>query len=381
MEKLQYNDKSQMRIGIVTLPIRTNYGGILQAYALQTVLERMGHKVVVFAKPHTFRLSFLRKCKAYPKRFFNKYFLRKNTIILWEQYMNNRTAVSMKFTGPFIDRNVHLKMVNDFQDLKESDYDAIIVGSDQIWRPLYYPHIEDAYLKFAEGWNIKRFSYAPSFGVDEWEYSKDQTEECKRLLKLFDAVSTREESGTMLCRNYLGREAEWVLDPTMLLEVQDYIRLFEMSNIPPSKGELFCYILDPSEEKEVVINDISKINNITPFAVNSQVDDLNADFANCVQPPVESWLRGFFDAKFVVTDSFHACVFSILFKKQFVVVGNQERGLSRIKSLLKIFGLEDRLVNQNFVASKLNMIDYDTVDKKLHEWRERSMSFLNEIKK
>lgn len=95
-----------------------------------------------------------------------------------------------------------------------------------------------------------------------------------------------------------------------------------------------------------------------------------------IKPSVEKWLRGFYDAKFVITDSFHACVFSIIFHKQFVVVGNKERGMSRFESLLDMFGLKDRLVNIGDDISSLNEIDFSAVDKIYDILKEESMSFL-----
>lgn len=365
-----------MKIAILTLPLRTNYGGILQAYALQTVLERQGHDVVVLSLPQTYQLSFLKKSLVYPKRLIRKYLLGKKCVVTWEQCMNRRTTVSMQFTKQFIDKYVHQKMVGSFYELKEDDYDAIVVGSDQIWRPLYYPHIDNAFLDFAKGWKIKRVAYAPSFGVDTWEYTDEQTCRCKHLLSFFDAVSTREESGVILCREHLDHDAEWVLDPTMLLDATDYVRLFQFAETPTSNGNLLCYILDRTSMAEAVIDKISKSRGLVAFRVNSQVENNDADLKDSIQPPVENWIRGFYDAQFVITDSFHACVFSILFRKQFVVVGNVGRGLSRIESLLKIFGLENRLVHEIADVNALKVIDYDAVYDKLEVRRKQSIAFL-----
>ena len=90
--------------------------------------------------------------------------------------------------------------MNDFNALNPNDFDAFIVGSDQVWRRLYMPDIYREYLSFAEGWNVRRISYAASFGTEEWEYSPLETTECRRLLQKFDAVSVREASGVSLCK-------------------------------------------------------------------------------------------------------------------------------------------------------------------------------------
>ena len=234
-----------MKIGILTLPLHTNYGGILQAYALQTVLERMGHEVCLIEKKRKpFRLPLWKAPLVYGKRVL-KNLAGHPYPIFYEQKVNREEPITRQNTDLFIKRYIKRRIVNDFSELKESDFDAIVVGSDQIWRPKYFNgNIEDAYLKFAEGWNIKRIAYAASFGTDEWEYTAAQTKECARLLKQFDAVSVREASGVDLCRKHFGVEARHVLDPTMLLTAEDYIRLFETAGTPKSPGTLLCYILD-----------------------------------------------------------------------------------------------------------------------------------------
>lgn len=366
-----------MRIGILTLPLHTNYGGILQAYALQTVLERMGHDVVVIDEQYTFKISFLKKCFAYPKRAICKYILRdKRAVIRWEKIASYQNNIVRQYTQAFINKYIHCCKVNDISLLKKEDFDGIVVGSDQIWRPLYYPAIEHAYLDFASSWNIKRIAYAPSFGVGTWEYNDKQTSNCKELLLKFDAVSVREKSGQELCRKHFCHDAEWVLDPTMLLNTEDYIKLFKDNNTPQSDGTLLDYILDRDDNKVAIINEIATQTGTKSFRLNSRVEDYSAPLEERVQPAVEKWLRGFYDAKYIVTDSFHACVFSILFRKQFFVVANRERGMSRLDSLLGYFGLTDRIVNNASQALMLSDIDYNVVYDKLYHARDISMNFL-----
>lgn len=366
-----------MRIGILTLPLHTNYGGILQAYALQSVLERMGHEVVVFDRPYKYKISFLKKIIAYPKRFICKYVFRKKSVIVKiEQHATHVNCVKRKNTQPFIDKYINRLEITDFDTLNSEDFDAIVVGSDQIWRPKYNPKIENAFLDFAKEWKIKRIAYAPSFGVDFWEYNDEQTEICKELLKMFDAVSVREQSAVEQCQKYLNHNAEWVLDPTMLLNSEDYIKLFKEENTSHSDGNLLDYILDRDDKKVALICEIATQTGTKSFRLNSRVEDYSAPLEERVQPAVEKWLRGFYDAKYVVTDSFHACVFSILFRKQFYVVANKERGMSRIDSLLGYFGLTERIIDKASDCIELSNIDYDAVYDRLNVMREKSMKFL-----
>lgn len=368
-----------MKIGILTLQLHTNYGGILQAYALQTVLERMGHEVVVLNKRHHLMLPVWKWPYSYPKRIIKKYILGEGGRVFFESYYNRTYPIVSQNTQLFIDKYIHRLEVEDLFALKEDDFDAFVVGSDQVWRPMFYPgKIENAYLDFAKDWDIKRIAYAASFGTSEWEYTKSQTRRCGELLRKFDVISVREESGVGLCHKHFEVNANHVLDPTMLLSVKDYMCLVEKANIPKSKGSLLCYILDETKSKNDLISKLADDMGLVPFRGNSRVEVRNASLAECIQPPVEQWLRGFMDARMVVTDSFHACVFSIIFNKPFVVVGNIERGLTRIESLLAMFGLQKALYdyNKNFNVSN---VDWNAVNKRLLDLQNYSLDMLKKI--
>lgn len=372
-----------MRIGILTLPLHTNYGGILQAYALQTVLERMGHDVVVFDTPNkSFLPPFWKLPLCLTKRTILK-FLGRTSRIFMEHYNNKTRSIIAQKIQPFVDSHVHRKEIRSFKELNQEDYDALVVGSDQVWRIIYFPglwlgqQIENAYLDFAKKWNIKRIAYAASFGTDNWEYNEEQTVKCGRLLKTFDAVSSRETNGVKLCKSKFGVDAQHVLDPTMLLNMEDYTSLFIKDNTPKSNGTLLNYVLDESEEINSLINKVATEKHLVSFAVNNPFEnDESKTLQQRIKPSVETWLRGFYDAEFVITDSFHACVFSILFKKQFVVVGNKERGMARFESLLNMFGLENRLVDETVDVNSLQSIDYDKVYDLYRKLKEKSLMFL-----
>lgn len=374
-----------MRIGILTLPLHTNYGGILQAYALQTTLERMGHEVVVFDTPNKCPLPPFKDIpKCFLKRIIKK-ILGRNQKIFYEYYQNKKVIpVVSQNTQRFINSHIHRKEISDFKELDGESYDAIVVGSDQVWRPLYFipgwrwQEIENAFLSFASKWNIKRLSYAASFGTEDWEYTDQQTRRCKALLQVFDAISVRETNGVTLCKKYFDMNSVHVLDPTMLLNEADYSIFFQKSNTPKSNGTLLNYILDETEKNRVLIMNVANQKCLKAFSVtNPYENDETKPLNERIKPAVEKWLRGFYDAEFVITDSFHACVFSILFKKQFVVVGNKERGLSRIESLLQCFGIENRIVEDSVQVMRLPLIDYDKVYVKLEKYRKKSLEFLN----
>lgn len=373
-----------MKIGILTLPLNSNYGGVLQAFALQTVLKRMGHDVLEVELKKDLRWQYPPLWKiplSFGKRFLFKYIVRrKNQKILLERYERKIYPLLVHDILEFISKYIKQFKVDKFIDCK-GKFDAFVCGSDQIWRYKYYLFFEgdiaNVYLKFLGDDSCKRIAYAASFGTDNWEYPAKETAECKNWIQKFDAVSVREETGVKLCSTYYDIKAKHVLDPTMLLSKDDYVDLIEKSDVPKSKGNLFCYILDNTDEKMNVVKNIEKQRHLSSFFMKGDCGNWTEDLEKRIQPPVESWLRAFYDSEFIVTDSFHACVFSILFHKQFLVIGNKERGLARIYSLLSMFGLEDRLTSDTGLdINRMKTIDYDRVDEILAKHREESRTFL-----
>ena len=361
-----------MKIAILTQPLRTNYGGILQCYALQTVLERMGHKVQVLTKPQYGRSYYIIYPLAVCKRLLKRFILGKKIAIFKASHQ-----IISQHTDRFIHRYIHQYTQREWTAQIASHFDAIVVGSDQVWRPAYSQPIEEAFLSFLGDADIKRVAYAASFGVDHCEYTEEQRKLCSSLLKKFDAVSVRESSGVQLCQKYFDTKAIQVLDPTLLLSADDYRALIKKGKTQPSNGNLLVYLLDRTKEKEVLVDRIAQAKGLTPFWMSSETTDETLPLKQRIKMPVEQWLRSFDDAKFVLTDSFHGCVFSIIFRKQFFAIGNKERGLSRFQSLLALFSLQDRLIlSPDEYKSNLSSIDYDQVQARLQSLQAQSFSFL-----
>ena len=318
-------NKSLGIISIITQPLLNNYGGLLQNYAVQKVLLKLNEKSVtidildrqipfwiyIFSWIKSFLLLFIFG----KKRGFAKIKKRRVRKI----WANDFVSANIKTT----------KLCKSYKRkfLQRYDSNVVIVGSDQVWRPKYNPRIEDMFLNFAKNDSIKRIAYAASFGVDYWEYSPKQTRVCSALAKKFDAISVREESGVKLCKEHLGVDATWVLDPTLLLKKEDYLPICK--NIPVcTEKYLAVYVLDENEqvmvtyEKEAVARGLV----VKKFHVDS-----NATLT------IPEWLAMFRDASYVVTDSFHGTVFSIIFGKEFKCIYNQGRGAARFESLMNLY--------------------------------------------
>lgn len=371
-----------MRIGILTLPLHTNYGGILQAYALQTVLKRMGHEVVVIDTYKKLHLPLWKWPLSIPKRLISKYLLGEDIRVLAEYRHNQDWNTINQHTQLFIKKHIRQRIIRNLSELKPAEFDSIVVGSDQVWRPRYFRNayrssMNNAFLAFTKNWNIKRIAYAASFGTEDWEYNEEETRKCSQLLSLFQAVSVREDTGVQLCNEHFGIQAKHVLDPTLLLSPQDYTQLLLPIHETSARDELFCYILDRHKEKQALIQRVSQKFHLGTRIIHADTHNTSVRPENKIQPPVETWLRDLYNARFVITDSFHACVFSILFEKPFIVIGNRERGMARIHSLLKIFGLQDRIVTpQSEIQQLAKDINWTMVRSILAEKKTLSTDFL-----
>lgn len=371
-----------MRIAIMTLPLGLNYGGIMQAWAMQQVLRRLGHDSVTInrqpdPRPYSYRLTQL------SYRAAKKIIGKRKASINFEKHLPSIT----KKTQAFIDQHIKLsEPLNTTPKLKEhfnyGQYEGVIVGSDQTWRPDYSPNIENYFLDFLAEKNILRLTYASSFGVDRWTFNRKQTEKCASLAKKFVSIAVREQSGIDLCKEFLGAPATLTLDPTLLLEKNDYVNLIGQHRLKREEHGIFTYFLDKTNNKAALAKQISKKLNQPIYSSQARYS-LSQDHPHLddyIIPDVEDWLAGFANSKFIVTDSFHGMVFAIIFEKDFLVVLNEERGTERFLSLLKQLGLEQHAIDssqQHNQIPNLKSIDYYAVSTKLNALKTQSIGYLS----
>ena len=179
-------------------------------------------------------------------------------------------------------------------------------------------------------------------------------------------------------------EAVHVLDPTMVLEKDDYIKLLEQYGERKHEGDMFCYILDNDDAIRKIICDIEMKYSLRSFQVKTRKDFRSIisgdNLEDYIIPSPTKWLRAFVDAKVVFTDSFHGCVFSIIFNKPFWVIGNERRGNARFDSLLRMFKLENRRISIDEINNSdlMNGIDWEDVNNILAQKREEAFRFLNQ---
>jgi hypothetical protein len=369
-----------MKVAILTHPLGTNYGGILQNYALQQVLKNLGHQPVTLN--YQFEIPRKTKILSWGGRLLQRLRGKKIPLRVWTTPKEH--SIITQYTGRFIRKHINVTdsfFLDKIQEIDIGRPDAIVVGSDQVWRGSH-PDVSHFFLRDFDGQNIKKVAYAASFGVNFWEYSKSDTELCKRLVQQFKAVSVRENGGVNLCKKYFEITPQLVLDPTLLLKCEDYDTLVNIKQIGDKRTHyIMTYVLDKTPAKMRMIEKVSQSLGLLQKTV--MVDNYfnevgKKGLESCIYPPVEDWIRGFRDADFVVTDSFHGTVFSILYHKPFVSFVNKYRGADRFISLLSILHLEERLVDREEEVLSLirKPIDYVIVDSLLQEKREESLEFL-----
>lgn len=361
------------KVVILTHTPGINYGGIMQAYALNTYIRHCMRYDTYTTHISSYGIG--------PKNII-KDLIRPLVYIINNKISNLPTKFDRKkgiHNKPFINEYIPQGLLGDA--------DFLVVGSDQVWRQAYVD-VDKYMFSFTKDDSISRISYAASFGRDDIdEYSKGMKAKTAKLAKKFKAISVREKSGIDIVKNNWGVDADYHIDPTLLFDSKHYDKLIDedMPNLVESDGEILSYVLDTSGDKGKIISKISDILNKKVFEVlpptpkSYREYKKNPDKYNL--PPVTQWLKSFRDAEFVVTDSFHGCVFSIIYNKPFIAIGNKARGLSRFTSLLGLFGLESRLVGSPSEATEelINAnIDWKKVNALIKKEQQRSKKYLEE---
>ncbi len=338
------------KIGIITIVDNNNCGNRLQNYALQEILKKLGNDVYTL-KNETFL------------NWNEKYYVGKL------RFLNKRIKSIYKINKFFKEFNKNINFSNKYITIKSknisNNYDYFIAGSDQVWKPTRRRLSKIDLLGFAEP--NKRISYAASFGLEKIDkkYYKTLQEE----LPKFKAISVREDAGREIIKDATGiNNVSVVLDPTLLLDRNEWIKLEKKPAALTEKKYIFTYFLGD----ENIIELVSKI-----FCKDYSI----VDFYKGKYGPSE-FLYLINHAEYILTDSFHGTVFSILFGKEFFVFNRKQEDLnnnmnSRLDTLLGKFSLKDRKINDLDKINKEYKINYKYVEEKLNDERKKSLDFLS----
>ncbi len=358
-----------MKVAIYTITNGTNYGNKLQNYALQRVLEKENIEVETLlnrCSAFDFKLSLKdiikRKIDAYKaKRRNSKY---RNAVEGREKSFEEFKRKYIKFSDIIINNNYNDPTIND-------KYDYFICGSDQIWNPNFLSNANANFLSFAK--KEKRIAYSPSIAVNE--IPSKRVEEYTKYFNMIPKISVREKQGAVLIKQLTNRDVPVLLDPTMLLTKEEWTLLEKKPNLDFDFEQPYmitCFLGNVSEKRRKLFEDICNKFGLKVI----HLTQLDYEKEYMLNP--SHFLYLIHNAKLVLTDSFHACVFSILYKTPFYVLQRDDVWLpmnSRMDTLLETFSLQNRRTNENIEDISLNC-DYEHCEEILHREREKANAFL-----
>lgn len=341
-----------MKVSLITYFAADNYGATLQAYATIKILEELGCEVelinITIDEPNSIIKKILLRLKhARFVQFRRKYFKRLT---------------------------IYYSSIQELQK-NPPQSDIYIVGSDQTWNPdISRDKVKAFFLDFGNK-QIKRISYAASFGKENWEDTNWLSQiEAQELLRQFDAISVRESSGLVIGHGTFGVKSVQVLDPVLLH--RNYFELTGAINLQKRIG-IYKLVNDPIfYEKARILGAYLNL----PLKSIGSLRKLSGIQSNYPES-LPDWIRNIAESEYIFTDSFHGTVLSLLYKRPFIVVVGNPKLVTRIQSLLELLGLENRICSSLDSIEKIQEIiaigiDYNSIASKLEDLREKSIDFL-----
>lgn len=361
-----------MRIGIFTI-IGRGPGARLQNYALQEFLkkffnadvqtikkinyfyEKINIKSFFKYRPYKDMIKYIINYKSYRKWLKKEKEVQEN----WLEFDKN-----VKFT-----KNIMKEEYGAINKLFNNKFDYIIVGSDQVWNPYWFPNID--FLKYID--KKKRISYAASFGVNEIPLNLQYS--FKNTLKNMEYISVREDAGAKIIKDLIGKEVPVVVDPTLLLTTEDWLNIAKRPDWYKKGNYIIAFFLGNISQKRQ--KQIDKFSKDLSAKVIYPLRDINSDWEK-IGPAEFIYLIA--NSKAVLTDSFHGTVFSIIMKKPFFVFDREQDGLrkmnSRIETLLNLFNMNERYIINSDIIDKNILLDFSLVEEILKNKRKEAYEYL-----
>lgn len=377
------------KVGIATCHRNHNYGSMLQAYATYITLKNEGYdcEFIEYIKKY----SVIEKIKFIP-RLLNMYLMREKWRLFEKKLkirkypeIQKNDRIRQKAYDRFVEeyyKDAISKPYVGYAALKEGshNYDTVLAGSDQLWIPAGLP--TNFYNLMFAGEGVRRVSYSTSFGVSKIPFY--QVKRTKEYLRRIDHISVRENSGKKLVKDLIGKDIEVVLDPTLLLDAAGWEKVIPNKRVI-EEPYIFCYFLgaNPAHRKQAeIFSKAIGIKIIDMPHIDEFVEcDLAFNAEHIYDIDSEQFVNLIRHAEYVLTDSFHCTVFSILNHKRFMTFDRYSDVLmasrnSRIATLCAIAGLSDRRFKKDICTEMAKEIDYAVTDRMLAEERLKSMNYL-----
>ena len=363
------------KVGILTFHASHNYGSMLQAWALQTYLKGIG----IEAEEINLRIDAQKDLYPNPMRFWGpKSILFRIKHPIRELQGLTKWYKFESFLKKHIDTTLteYHSWLEIQKDMPSLNYDAIICGGDQIWNTTCVDFSESYYLP-GNLLGIKKIAYSPSFGGKMSRFNNPEVQKfIKDNLSAFDFLSVRDDAGSIFLSDLLGKQVPAVADPTLLISVKDYTKIFCRNNTP--KGDyIFYYSPFYNKNAEAIAANLGKRMRIPVITTNGELQSNSYFIQMNSAGPIE-FINYLKNAKFVCGYSYHLVVFSLLFHKDFAAIDGKKD--ARIMGLLKHCNLERKASNDvEEIISNLGGLDEDIIDKCLQNERQTGIDYLNKV--
>lgn len=363
------------KYGIISLNIYekdNNWGSILQSYALQEFLLRCGYNVEIvdicpnFIKPNEARYPIVRVFPFHVRLLKNSF---RNSVLNFKTYIE-RDNKFRKFIKTYYKKTPKYNI----KDFPIKEFEGFVIGSDIVWNIDFTNGFDDLYFcNLPEMNKLNNIAYAPS--MCDREFTNDEGQIFTNLLKNFKHISVREKSQVAYVKKFTKSNVEAVVDPTLLLEEKDYSKF--ILNRLISEDYVLVYTVPPDNALvEAAVKYAKKTGKKVVLIECLNIQKKNKNCISFNHAGIEEWLTLIKYAHHIFTNSFHACIFSIIFKRQFHAV-YRNPGKTKIANLCDSLGICN-FSEKNSVYSfdMKNEIDYDIVYKKLNELKENSIDYL-----
>lgn len=378
------------KIGIITILKTNNYGAELQAFALQKKLNLIGYNAEIIDYLFYKNKNHKREKISYPFYHFPfKKKIKEYILPMYEKIRSIPHYKELKLRNKGFEKfhekytKFSAQTYKSYSQLYDQapDYDIYCVGSDQVWNPNCYTSLNPYFLTFAPK-GKKRISYASSFGISSIPNNAKSFYR-KGLIDL-NAISVREKTGTYLIKELIGKEAKVVVDPTLLLTVNDWRNIANYSKVPNFQY-ILLYVLKDSTYITQIAQKLSKELDIKIVRICKgafKQDKRNSGIINIIDAAPDDFIGLFSKAQYVLTNSFHGTVFSILFNKNFYTILKKGKdNNSRQIDLLNNLGIENRIIYESETI-KTSTINYTFCNKQIEVLRKDSENYLiNAIEK
>jgi len=336
-------------VGIITFHCVDDYGGMLQAYASKTYLNNKEYRaeminyspIYMTGRYWFFPYQKNKKIKEIIKNVYQNNIKHIKTFVKRKRAMRKFRKNCIKPIG---------KKIYTTKGLEKCEYDTYYFGSDQIWNPKITYKIQPAYFaEFKKPKTSKCIAYAASIGKEELDSKYNN--QIKKYLKNFDAISLREESSTAYISTLTNTKLEYVADPTLLLSEEEWLKVTKKPN---EENYILVYFTEQNEDLIQYAYKLSKEKKLKVIVLNIKFKDKLENFKVKADNGPSEFLGYIKNANYVITNSFHATVFAIIFKKQMGIFLHKTLGV-RLKDLIDKLGLTNRIINPNFnIEEKIN---------------------------